>query len=131
MSTEAASFKASLAELSRAIPPSKIFYLQILDGAHVEPGNIIKQAQDNGIHPLYAWSNKYRPLPNSKRDGYLPVNDIIEAVLKTGWRGPWSYEVFFEQDMAQDDPTVPERWTKEAADCHENVLQEMRTRIAN
>jgi hypothetical protein len=56
-----------------------------------------------GIHPLYAWSNSLRPLPRegfakdeeqqSKRGGYLPVLDVCEAVLKTGWRGPWSYEV--------------------------------------
>lgn len=131
MSAEAASFKASLEDLSRTIPSSKIFCLQISDGAHIELGNTIKQAQDNGIHLLYMWSNKHRPLPSSKWGDYLPVNDIIEAVLKTGWRGPWSYEVFFEQDMAQDDPTVPERWTKEAADCHEKIIQEMKTRIEN
>jgi len=68
-------------------------------------------------------------LPYSKEwDSYLPVNDVVEAVLKTGWRGAWSYEVFFEKELGRDDPTVPERWTKEAAKCHEEILAEMRRR---
>lgn len=31
--------------------------------------------------------------PNSSYGGFLPVMDVIKAVLKTGWNGPWSYEV--------------------------------------
>ncbi|KIJ40275.1 hypothetical protein M422DRAFT_209897 [Sphaerobolus stellatus SS14] len=129
ISTEAKDFNASLEALSSTIPPSKILYLQISDASHVNPSELVKEAKDQGMRPLYMWSNKYRPLPYAKKwNVYLPVNDVVEAVLKTGWRGPWSYEVFFEQDMAKDDPGVPQRWTREAAECHEKILEEMRRR---
>jgi hypothetical protein len=70
----------------------------------------VSQQTDNattgkpGVHPLYQWSNEWRPLPAEGFDkddiaaqhgGYLPVLAVCEAVLKTGWRGPWSYEVRF------------------------------------
>lgn len=76
---------------------SKIFYLQISDGAFVDPSTLSKKAADQGIHALYAWSNEYRPLPfqGGALGGFLPVMSVISAVLKTGWRGPWSYEVRF------------------------------------
>lgn len=38
---------------------SKIFYLQISDGAFVDPSTLSKKAADQGIHALYAWSNEY------------------------------------------------------------------------
>ncbi|OCH85492.1 hypothetical protein OBBRIDRAFT_798139 [Obba rivulosa] len=31
--------------------------------------------------------------PGQRWEEYLPVVDVCEAVLKTGWRGPWSFEV--------------------------------------
>jgi len=130
LSSSADSLPSSLQELTTTIPPSKIFYFQISDGARVDPIQLKKEAEEGGIRPLYLWSNKYRPLPYAKKEwkGYLPVVDVIDAVLKTGWKGPWSYEVFFAEDMSRDDPEVPSRWTKEAAECHGVILRELARR---
>lgn len=124
--TEASdSFHASMKELSKTINPSKIFYLQISDGARIlDPQRFQADAAAQGMPPLYLWSNKHRPLPYSRSEwrGYLPVLDVIKAVLRTGWRGVWSYEVFFEEDQAKEDPDVPDRWTKEAWVCHQKIM---------
>ena len=95
---------SSLRALAATVPPEKIFYFQISDGSRkVAPDALRKSAEEQGISPLYAWSNAWRPLPymdqvcpmdDSERwGGYLPVLDVCDAVLRTGWRGPWSYEV--------------------------------------
>lgn len=88
----------SLQTLTEALTPhtSKIFYLQISDGARVKPSILSKKAKEQGIHVLYAWSNEYRPLPFQEGyEGFLPVMNVISAVAATGWRGPWSYEVSY------------------------------------
>ncbi|PCH35139.1 xylose isomerase-like protein [Wolfiporia cocos MD-104 SS10] len=97
---------ASLSALAKTIPPNKIFYFQISDGARRHrPDDLTASAKKQGISPLYAWSNAWRPLPFQDEvecregdearsyGGYLPVVDVCEAVLRTGWRGPWSFEV--------------------------------------
>lgn len=95
---------ASLKALATTVPKEKIFYFQISDGSRkISPDALLQSAKEQGIDPLYAWSNAWRPLPYMDevcaRDdkqgwgGYLPVLDVCDAVLRTGWRGPWSYEV--------------------------------------
>ncbi|KAH7924994.1 xylose isomerase-like protein [Leucogyrophana mollusca] len=111
----------------------KIFYFQISDAsgpAKIRSADLVKVAAEKGISPLYAWSNAWRPLPYmeeidaGKHYGcFMPVLDVIEAVLGTGWRGPWSYEVFYEEDMSRDDPNVPEKWARAAMESHQKILQ--------
>ncbi|KAI0331805.1 xylose isomerase-like protein [Cubamyces sp. BRFM 1775] len=128
---------SSLSALSATLPPEKIFYFQISDGSRkVTPDALKKSAEEQGISPLYAWSNAWRPVPYMDavcpRDdkeswgGYLPVADVCLAVLKTGWRGPWSYEVFYEEDMSKEDADVPAKWAKAARDSHELLVQKVK-----
>lgn len=129
---------ASLSALSRTIPPSKIFYFQISDGARRHSVDELRaSAAKQGISPLYAWSNAWRPLPFQDEIegregneagaycGYLPVVDVCDAVLKTGWRGPWSFEVFYEADMSRDDPEVPRRWTRSAKASFDMIVEKL------
>ncbi|KAI0064489.1 xylose isomerase-like protein [Artomyces pyxidatus] len=127
----------SLQTLAKTVPPSKIFYLQISDGSgKISPDALLRTAEEQGIPPLYAWSNAWRPLPymdevakaNDGYGGYLPVLDVVEAVLNTGWRGPWSYEVFYEEDMAREDTGVPRKWTDAARAVHELILKKLQRR---
>ena len=50
--------------LASTLDPSKIFYFQISDGSrNVTPEALVRSAKEQGIPPLYAWSNQWRPLP--------------------------------------------------------------------
>ncbi|KAL7277108.1 hypothetical protein ACG7TL_008953 [Trametes sanguinea] len=130
---------SSLRALSTTVPPEKIFYFQISDGSRrATPDALRKAAKEQGIDPLYAWSNAWRPLPymdtvcpRADKDswgGYLPVADVCEAVLKTGWKGPWSYEVFYEEDMSREDSAIPAKWAKAAMSSHQLLVKELKKR---
>ncbi|KAI2634857.1 xylose isomerase-like protein [Hypomontagnella submonticulosa] len=86
-----ARWKQSLEELSKTIPPEKIYLLQISDAYKMEPP-IEAKTDDQGLRPRGQWSHDYRPLPYD--GGYLPVADFLKAVLGTGFRGWLSMEVF-------------------------------------
>lgn len=84
-----ADWKASCEELSKTIPPEKIFFLQISDA--FKPKQPFSKDDIEGLRPRGFWSHAFRPLPG---EGYLPVADFARAVLKTGFRGWFSYEIF-------------------------------------
>jgi len=83
--------RKSMSELSE-LPGAKIFLLQIGDGAR------LKEPLERGTQEkpaLMTWSRSSRLFPMEfERGGYLPVSEFIEAVVKTGYAGPWSLEVF-------------------------------------
>ncbi|MDI7659270.1 sugar phosphate isomerase/epimerase [Cronobacter universalis] len=60
------------------IPPEKIFFTQFADAPHKDL-------------PLEAWSRHFRAYPG---EGSLPVVDFARALMKSGYQGPWSLEVF-------------------------------------
>ncbi|KAF2134336.1 xylose isomerase-like protein [Dothidotthia symphoricarpi CBS 119687] len=84
-------FTQSLEQLSTTIPKDKIYLLQISD-AYKVPQPFSAERDDSGLLPRGRWSHDFRPLPYN--GGYLPVADVAAAVLKTGFRGWFSYEVF-------------------------------------
>jgi sugar phosphate isomerase/epimerase len=84
-------FKKSLNDLSNVIPKDKIYLLQISD-AYKVPQSLNKERDDSGLLPRGRWSHDFRPLPYN--GGYLPIVDVAKAVLQTGFRGWFSYEVF-------------------------------------
>ncbi|KAF2876265.1 xylose isomerase-like protein [Massariosphaeria phaeospora] len=84
-------FHQSLDDLGNKVSGDKIYLLQISD-AYKVPSPLSTQADDAGLRPRGRWSHDFRPLPFN--GGYLPVVDVARAVLKTGFRGWFSYEVF-------------------------------------
>ncbi|KAJ5164358.1 uncharacterized protein N7500_006188 [Penicillium coprophilum] len=83
-------FQASMDELAKSVPSEKIYLLQISDAYKVSP-----PLEDKAIGELRArgrWSHDYRPMPYD--GGYLPIEDVAKAVLKTGFRGWFSMEIF-------------------------------------
>ncbi|KAI9882606.1 MAG: hypothetical protein M1823_005653 [Watsoniomyces obsoletus] len=86
-----ADFRRSLEELSTIVPPEKIFFLQISDAYRPRvPFN--PESDEQGLRPRGRWSHDSRPMPFN--GGYLPVKEVTEAVLKTGFRGWMSMEIF-------------------------------------
>ncbi|KAJ5513329.1 hypothetical protein N7463_002881 [Penicillium fimorum] len=83
-------FEASMDQLAKSVPGDKIYLLQISDAFKVSP-----PLEDKTIDSLRArgrWSHDYRPMPYD--GGYLPIEDVARAVLKTGFRGWFSMEIF-------------------------------------
>ncbi|KAK5993788.1 3-dehydroshikimate dehydratase [Cladobotryum mycophilum] len=84
-------WRNSLLKLSETVPPEKIFLLQISDAYKMKPP--IDSCKDlDGQGPRARWSYECRPLPGG--GGYLPVREVLEAVLRTGFKGYLSVEVF-------------------------------------
>lgn len=86
-----ADWKRSCDRLADTIPPEKIYLLQISDAYKPKSPLPDRIDPDMGLRPRAVWSHDFRPLPS---EGYLPVTDFARAVLKTGFRGWFSYEIF-------------------------------------
>lgn len=82
---------ASCEELTKTVPPEKIFFLQISDAYRVAPP-LQNKPDESGLRPRGQWSHDYRPIPYD--GGYLPIEDFTKAVLRTGFRSWVSMEVF-------------------------------------
>jgi sugar phosphate isomerase/epimerase len=83
-------FDASLDELARTVPADKIYLLQISDAYKVSPP--LEDKTVGGLRAKGRWSHDYRPMRYS--GGYLPIEDVARAVLRTGFRGWFSMEIF-------------------------------------
>ena len=124
-------FKESLDKLSKEIPAEKIYILQISD-AYKPPSPFSKNPDppdDSGLRPRGRWSMAFRPPPF--QGGYLPVTQVAQAVLNTGFRGWFSMEVFDGgQDgkgRAWEEDGELERYAKEAMKSHYKLLDECRS----
>ena len=121
-------FKESLAKLSKEIPAEKIYILQISDAykPHSPFSKDPDPPDDSGLRPRGRWSMAFRLPPF--QGGYLPVTQVAQAVLNTGFRGWLSMEVF---DGGQDgkgrqweEEGELERYAKEALKSHHKLLEE-------
>lgn len=97
----------NLAELVERVPGDKIFFYQVADGKKMNPPMIL--SPDPTIPRIRPWSRSSRLFPLEKDLGaYLPVDLFADAVVKTGYSGPWSLEVF-NDSLAGEGPEVPEQ----------------------
>ena len=115
-------FHESLKNLSESIPSEKIYILQISD-AYKPKKPFDPHPDESGLRPRGRWSSSLRPVPFS--GGYLPVVDVTKAVLKTGFRGWFSMEVFDggPDGSSQEWSDMP-GYTKKAMVSHERLLDE-------
>ncbi|KAL2819595.1 xylose isomerase-like protein [Aspergillus cavernicola] len=84
-------FEGSMGELSVVVPKEKIFLLQVSDAYRPSKGPLEAGVVD-GTAARGRWSHDFRPMPYD--GGYLPIEDVGRAVLKTGFRGWFSMEIF-------------------------------------
>ncbi|KAI5358934.1 putative xylose isomerase-like, TIM barrel domain, xylose isomerase-like superfamily [Septoria linicola] len=116
-----ADWKKSCEELGKTVPKEKIYLLQISDAYKMEKP--IERKEIDGLRPRGRWSHDFRPLPF---EGYLPTVDFARAVLKTGFRGWFSYEIF---DGGKDGKWENEYelgpFAKKAMDCQKRLLEEV------
>lgn len=80
----------SMEELAMTVPPEMIYFFQVSDAYRLDEP--LEDKVVDGLRPRGRWSHDYRPLPYD--GGYLPVAKVTKAILKTGFRGTFSVEVF-------------------------------------
>ncbi|KAL9127640.1 MAG: hypothetical protein Q9217_003531 [Psora testacea] len=116
-------FQRSLHDLSVTIPADKIYILQISDAYKTR---VQSTPDDSGLRPRGQWSSCLRPMPFD--GGYLPVVEVAKAVLKTGFRGWFSMEIF-DGGPAGDDQDWKDMpgFAKKAMQSHERLLKECAT----
>lgn len=114
-------FQKSLDNLSATIPADKIYLLQVSDGYKV-PQPLKNERDDSGLLPRGRWSHDFRPLPYN--GGYLPVVDVARAVLRTGFRGWFSYEVFDGGEDGKNTDVDIVAYAVAARNVHTRLLEE-------
>lgn len=104
--------EANLAELVATVPGDKVYLYQVADGRRMTPPMTLPT--DPTIPPIRPWSRGNRLFPcEAERGAYLPVDKFSDAVLKTGYKGTWSLEVF-NDSLNVDDPDVPRHHAQRA-----------------
>lgn len=76
-----------------------------------------KDVDESGLRPRGRWSHEYRPIPF--HGGYLPIVDVVRAVLGTGYRGWFSVEVFDGKKKGEMGEVA-----KKAMRMHERLMKE-------
>ncbi|GAA5957287.1 hypothetical protein JCM8115_006943 [Rhodotorula mucilaginosa] len=88
-----AQLERSMNELVQRVPGEKIFLYQVADAAFMSPP--MTPPTDPSVPRLRPWSRSHRLFPLERSLGaYLPVDRFSDAVIATGYSGPWSLEVF-------------------------------------
>lgn len=110
----------SLGQLRKEIPADKIYLLQISDAYKLkEP---ITGQDADGLRPRGRWSHDYRPLPYD--GGYLPVAEVARAILDTGFKGWFSYEVFDGGPDGKGKEYELDHFAQQAARCQKRLMAE-------
>ncbi|KAK3985100.1 xylose isomerase-like protein [Cladorrhinum sp. PSN332] len=115
-----ARYKGSLEDLARTVPSDKIYFLQISDGYKINSPPL-SDKEEGGLRPRGRWSHDSRPLPYD--GGYLPISQVVTAVLSTGFKGWVSVEVFdgkFEEKYGDD----LDRFAKKAMMTYQRLFSE-------
>jgi hypothetical protein len=91
--------------LSETIPADKLFLYQVADASRP-----LKPVESRPSHPpRMAWSRSSRLFPfENELGGYLPVPLFTEMVVKTGYQGWWSLEMF-NTSLEDQDEECPRR----------------------
>ncbi|KAI4211036.1 MAG: hypothetical protein LQ351_006156 [Letrouitia transgressa] len=115
-------FQQSLEELTKTVPKEKIYILQISD-AYKPQRPLGREPDATGLRPRGRWSMSLRPMPFD--GGYLPVVNVATAVLRTGFRGWFSMEVFDGGPGGKDEEWKDLKgFARKAMNAHERLLRE-------
>lgn len=111
-------FARSMDELAHTVPAEKIYLLQISDAYKVSPP--LENKDVKGLRPRAQWSHDYRPMPYD--GGYLPIADVARTVLKTGFRGWFSMEIFDAGPQGKGKKYEMEPFAKKAMENMQKLL---------
>lgn len=112
-------FDASMAELAQTVPADKIYLLQISDAYKV--AQPLENRTIAGLRPRGRWSHDFRPMPYD--GGNLPIEDVAKAVLKTGFRGWFSMEIFDAGPEGKGKKYELDNFAKKAMESMQKLLK--------
>ncbi|KAJ5141187.1 hypothetical protein N7476_009068 [Penicillium atrosanguineum] len=115
-------FLASMNRLASTVPKEKIYLLQISDAR--KPKTPMENKRLDGLWPRARWSHDFRPMPYD--GGYLPVEEVARAVLRTGFRGWFSMEIFDgdpDGKATREETEGMEEYARRAMRSMERLLQ--------
>ncbi|RAK90201.1 3-dehydroshikimate dehydratase [Aspergillus costaricaensis CBS 115574] len=112
-------YEESLEELARTVPAEKIFLLQVSDA--YKPLSPFEDEVVDGARPRARWSHDFRPMPY--HGGYLPIEEVGRAVLRTGFRGWFSMEIFDGGKSGEEEIRDVEGFAREAMGSMRRFLE--------
>ncbi|BCS04748.1 sugar phosphate isomerase/epimerase family protein [Aspergillus luchuensis] len=112
-------YEYSLEELARTVPAEKIFLLQVSDA--YKPLTPFEDEVVDGARPRARWSHDFRPMPY--HGGYLPIEEVGRAVLRTGFRGWFSMEIFDGGKTGEEEIGDVEGFAREAMGSMRRFLE--------
>ena len=102
----------SLKELTSAIPSEKIFYLQLADAERLDTPLVEGAGSPyfvKGQQPRMTWSRNCRLFPyEESRGAFMPIEQVCQAFVDTGFKGWVSLELF-NRYMSQSDADIPQQ----------------------
>lgn len=120
-------FKASMERLVKNVDPKKIVFVQVVDGEYLAEPLVEGHKWYNEAQPArMSWSRNCRLFyGESDRGAYLPVKQVLEAILVgLGWRGRISAEMF-SASLVEEGEGVPEDLARRAAESWEKLLVDL------
>ena len=107
------------------VPSDKIFFLQIGD-ARKMPSPLTPSPNPEEPRPArMIWSRGNRLFPcERERGAFLPVREFVEAVVRAGYRGPWSIEVF-NSSLFERCRSIPTSHARRARDGLDKLVEEV------
>ena len=115
----------SLSEM-QGLDMRKVFLVQVADAERLSrPLDENHEFYQSGQPARMSWSRNARLFYGEEGYGaYLPVREILDAVLRTGYKGWMSFEVF-NRALVSPDASVPEVMARRAAASWDKMVTEL------
>jgi 4-hydroxyphenylpyruvate dioxygenase len=119
-----AKLQQTLHNLRTRLDPNKVFYIEAVDGERLD-------APLDETHPFYnpeqrarmSWSRNARLFPFEDK-GYLPVKEVLQAIVDAGYEGYVAFE-FFSRTAHEAGQEVPREHVKRASRSWRKMCEEM------
>ena len=106
--------EGSFKKIAQEVPGEKILLLQIGDAKRLPEPLEPSPRQGESRPSRMIWSRSSRLYPCEKERGaFMPVQQFVAAVAKTGYAGAWSIEVF-NDSLSDPSPKVPTEHARRA-----------------
>ena len=120
--------RASLEEMVRTIDVKKVLFVQVVDAEELAEPLVEGHRYYNPDQPArMSWSRNCRLFYGEQQRGaYLPIRDILKAILEDlGFEG-WISAELFNHSLTESNPLVPEEHARRAEDSWQKIQKEFK-----